>query len=43
MKVVGNDLKLAYSFAQAVDILLASVARRLSAFVRYNNILEVAG
>ena len=32
VKVVGNDLKLAYSFAQAVDILLASVARRLSAF-----------
>ena len=32
VKVVGNDLKLAYGFAQAVDILLASVARRLSAF-----------
>lgn len=30
--LVGNDLKLAYNLAQAVDILLASVARRLSAF-----------
>lgn len=30
--LVGNELKLAYNLAQAVDILLASVARRLSAF-----------
>lgn len=31
-ELIGNELKLAYNFAQATDILLASIGRRLKQF-----------
>lgn len=31
-ELIGNELKLAYNFSQATDILLASIARRLAQF-----------